>query len=187
MVVPGVSVILFFLPPQPCFELHLSLCPCVSPYASADPKPPAKLRLSIWTQPSAHPPRSNISNTETYPWNPNGSEPCPGQLWPFWVLTGERRGFVSSSATESSSSQWLFASWSSPLLRFHMDILTSSSKSVFTLHACEPGHLPPEPFAYDLKVSCLIRPHSSHLSTAPVDSPCVWTLSHCPRHPLWPG
>lgn len=144
-------VMLFLLPPQPCLELHLPLCPCISPYASADPKPTAKLRLSLWAQPSTHPPCSNISDTETYPWHPYGSEPCPGQLWPFWVLTGERRRFVSSWSTEALSSHWLFVPWGSSLSRLCMCILLSLLEGLFSFDERELGHLLSEPVCLWLK------------------------------------
>lgn len=75
---------------QPGLELHLPVCAHVSPRASTDLKPTAELRLGLWTQPSAHPSCPNFSNTEAYSRHPDGSEPCPGQLWPCGVLTGER-------------------------------------------------------------------------------------------------
>lgn len=170
MIVSDVSVSDAFsscLPPQPCLELHLPLCPCVSPYASADPKPTAKPRLSLWAQPSTHPPCSNISDTEAYPWDPDGSEPCPGQLWPFWVLTGERHCSVSSWPTETLSSHWLLVPWGSSLSRLCMGIL-SLSESLFSFDECELGHLLSEPFACDLEVDCLIRPYISYI--------CWWSM-----------
>jgi hypothetical protein len=136
------------LPPQPCIELHLPLRSCVSSHASTDPKPTAKLRLRIRTQPSSHPPCSNISNTETYPWDSDSSEPRPGQLWPFWVLTGERCSLASAWSTEALSSCWLLGSQGPSLLRLH----TASwffSKGVFSFDECDPGHLLSEPLAYD--------------------------------------
>ena len=75
---------------QPCPELHLPFGARVPPHASADPKPTTELRLSLWTQPSAHPPRPNFPDPEAYSRDPYSSEPRPGQLRPFRVLTGER-------------------------------------------------------------------------------------------------
>ena len=80
----------FISHPQPCPELHLPFCTRVSPYASADLKPTAELRLGLWTQPSTHPPCPNLPDTEAYSRDPYGPQPCPGHLRPFRVLTGER-------------------------------------------------------------------------------------------------
>lgn len=83
---------------QPCLELHLPACTRVSPYAPTNPKPAAEPGLGLRTQPSAHPPSPDLSNTEAYPRDPDSSEPRPGQLWLFRVLAGEQDLSVSWSA-----------------------------------------------------------------------------------------